>query len=105
MIEKIHKIPYKKTLGCPVTRGLINTNQKSGYGMSNKKESWKDKLADELHTGARKIFPKSKVISNGIDDIWCADLLVMQHFSKWNRGHRYLLIVLDIFANVVRSSQ
>ncbi|PFX12388.1 putative uncharacterized transposon-derived protein F54H12.3 [Stylophora pistillata] len=39
-----------------------------------------------------------RVIVNGIDEIWCSDLVEMQKFAKWNKGYRYLLMVLDIFS-------
>ena len=35
---------------------------------------------------------------NGIDKIWAADLVEMQSFSKFNRGVRYLLTVIDAFS-------
>lgn len=35
---------------------------------------------------------------NGIDDIWAADLIDMQAFSKFNNGVKYLLAVIDIFS-------
>ena len=41
---------------------------------------------------------KRFVISNGIDDIWAADLVEMQKFSKWNKGIKYLLMVIDVFS-------
>lgn len=34
-----------------------------------KREDWREKLADELYTGARKTFPRRRVISKGIDDV------------------------------------
>ena len=37
------------------------------------------------------------VITTGIDKIWCSDLVEMQQF-KWNKGCRYLLMVLDLFS-------
>ena len=39
-----------------------------------------------------------RVIVNGVDEIWCSDLVEMQQFSKWNKGYRYLLMVLDVFS-------
>ena len=33
-----------------------------------------------------------------IDKIWCSDLVEMQKFSEWNKGYRYLLMVLDVFS-------
>ena len=33
-----------------------------------------------------------------MDKIWCSDLVEMQRFSKFNKGYRYLLMVLDLFS-------
>ena len=38
---------------------------------------------------------------NGIDEIWAADLIDMQAFSKYNNGIQYLLNVIDIFSKFV----
>ena len=38
---------------------------------------------------------------NGIDDIWAADLIDMQAFSKDNNEIKYLLTVIDIFSKFV----
>ena len=62
------------------------------------KPVWTDKLADELHKPIRRKFIQRRVISNGIDDIWSADLVEMQPYSKENDGFRYLLNVIDIFS-------
>ena len=59
---------------------------------------WSQQLADELHKPITKNFSKRKVISNGIDKIWAADLVEMQMFSKWNNGIKYLLMVIDVFS-------
>ena len=45
-----------------------------------------------------KTFQKRRVRVNGIDEIWAADLVDMQAFSKFNRGIKYLLAVIDIFS-------
>ena len=63
--------------------------------MSN---DWSSLLAAELHKPVKRNFPKRSVISNGIDEIWTADLVEMGKFSKWNKGIRYLLIVIDVFS-------
>ena len=59
---------------------------------------WSQQLAEELHKPITKNFTKRKVISNGIDKIWAAGLVEMQKFSKWNKGIKYLLMVIDIFS-------
>ena len=38
---------------------------------------------------------------NSIDEIWAADLIAMQAFSKDNNGIKYLLTVIDIFSKIV----
>jgi len=35
---------------------------------------------------------------NGIDKIWAANLVDMQSFSRFNRGTRYLLAMIDVFS-------
>ena len=59
---------------------------------------WSQQLADELHKPITRNFSKRSVISNGIDEIWAADLVEMQTFSKWNKGIEYLLMVIDVFS-------
>ena len=46
----------------------------------------------------RRNFRKRQVNVKGIDEIWCSDLVEMQKFAKWNKGYRYLLMVLDVFS-------
>ena len=38
---------------------------------------------------------------NSIDQIWAADLIDMQAFSKDNNGMKYLLTVIDVFSKFV----
>ena len=59
---------------------------------------WAQQLPKELHKGIRRKFTKRTVFSNGIDEIWAADLVEMQKFSKWNKGIKYLLMVIDVFS-------
>ena len=59
---------------------------------------WSRQLADELHKPITRNFSKRTVISNWIDEIWAADLVEMQKFSKWNKGVKYLLMVIDVFS-------
>ena len=56
------------------------------------------KLAEELHKPVIGKFDKGKVHSPFIDNIWVADLADMQLISKFNKGFRCLLCVIDIFS-------
>ena len=59
---------------------------------------WEEKLADELQKPIKRNFRKRRVIVHNIDDTWCSDLVEMQKLSKWNKGYKYLLMVLDLFS-------
>ena len=61
-------------------------------------DAWPSLLAAEVHKPVKRNFPKRRVLSNGIDEIWAADLVEMGKFSKWNKGIKYLLMVIDVFS-------
>ena len=58
----------------------------------------KKSLAEELHKPIKRKFKKRRVLVNSIDRPWAADLVEMQAFSKFNRGVKYLLGVIDVFS-------
>ena len=62
------------------------------------RSDWSQQLAEELHKPITRNFRKRTVISYGIDKIWAADLVEMQKYSKWNKGIKYLLMVIDVFS-------
>ena len=55
-------------------------------------------LAKEFHKLITRTFLKRTVISNSVDEIWAADLVEMQKFSKWNKGIKCLLMAIDVFS-------
>ena len=55
-------------------------------------------LANELHKPIIRNFQKRRVYSSFTDNIWGADLADMQLISKYNKGIRYLLCVIDLFS-------
>ena len=55
-------------------------------------------LAEELHKPIIRKFKKRKVYSTFKDNIWGADLADIQLLSKYNKGIRFLLCVIDIFS-------
>ena len=54
-------------------------------------------LAEELHKPIIKNFKRRKVYSSFKDNIWGVDLADMQLISKYNKGIRYILCVIDLF--------
>ena len=67
-----------------------------GSGLASNKENVQ--LANELHKPIIKKFNRRKVYSSFKDNIWVVDLADMQLLSKFNKGFRVLLCVIDIFS-------
>jgi hypothetical protein len=63
----------------------------------------KQVLVDELHRPARKNFKRRHVIVKGINDTWQIDLVEMIPYSKYNKGYKYMLTVIDIFSKVAHA--
>ena len=70
----------------------------AGSGVSNNEIKQNLQLAKELHKPIIRKFKKRKVYSGFKDNIWGADLADMQLISKFNKGFRFLLCVIDIFS-------
>ena len=66
-----------------------------GSSIVNKENT---QLADELHEPIIRKFEKRKVYSSFRDNIWGADLADMQLLSKFNKGFRFSLCIIDIFS-------
>ena len=83
-------------------RGLASTVYKffdlkvSGNGAKLIPEN--EQLANELHKPMIRKFAKRRVYSTFKDNIWGVDLADMQLLSKYNKGIRFLLCVIDIFS-------
>ena len=78
---------------------FINSLIKKSSGRDIKNENVSNKkLAEELHKPITRKFKKRKVHSSFIDNIWGDDLADMQLISKFNKGIRFLLCVIDIFS-------
>ena len=70
--------------------------ESKGSGIVNNKENIQ--LADELHKPIIRKFKKRKVYSSFRDNIWGADLADMQLLSKFNKGFKFLLCIIDILS-------
>ena len=66
----------------------------TGSGIANEPNY---QLANELHKRIIRKFIKRKVYSGFKDNIWGIDLADVQLLSKFNKGFRFLLCVIDIF--------
>ena len=57
-----------------------------------------EQLDEELHKPITRKFKKRKLYSAFKDNIWGTDLADIQLISKFNKGFRFLLCVIDIFS-------
>ena len=86
---------YQKALALMVYN--ILNKKTSGSGIKNENMS-DQQLAEKLHKRIIRKFKKRKIHSTFIDNIWGADLADMQLISKFNKGIRFLLCVIDLFS-------
>ena len=70
----------------------------AGSGVNTKLAPQNQQLAEELHKPVIKKFKKRKIHAAFKDNIWGADLADMQLLSRYNKGIRFLLCVIDIFS-------
>ena len=99
--DKAFKIPsdqkydgYQTGLASMVYKFLDKKSQGSGVANNNKNMQ----LADELHKPIIRKFEKRKVYSSFRDNTCGADLADVKLLSKYNKGYRFLLCVIDIFS-------
>ena len=78
-------------------RSASLTDKSVSGGGVNILSEFNEQLAKELHKPIIRKFKKRKVYSGFKDNIWGADLADMQLISKFNKGFRFLLCVIDIF--------
>ena len=57
-------------------------------------------LSYTLHKPVRKRFPTAPTLVFGRNEQWQMDLVDLQKLSKWNKGYKYLLTVIDVFSKV-----
>ena len=97
---------YNPTLRERMERGLVSTligtKKRFGWGVTTGTGYIKKKklstLTEELHKPAKRKFKKRRVLVNGIDKIWAADLADMKKLSKVNNEVNFLLLIIDIFS-------
>ena len=77
--------------------GLYFFDKKTGSSIKNENISNKE-LAEDLHKPIIRKVNKRKVHSPFIDNIWGRDLADMQLVSRFNKGCRFLLCVIDIYS-------
>ena len=92
-LEQLEPKDLRERIDKTFVRNIISMKKRLGWGIE-----WTNELADELHKPIRRKLQKRLVVSKNVDDIWAADLVEMQSFSKSNKGYKYILMVIDVFS-------
>ena len=87
---------YQRGLA-PMVYKFFDKNSE-GSGVSTKLAPQNQQFAEELHKHIIKKFKKRKIHAAFKDNIWGTDLADMQLLSRYNKGIRFLLCVIDIFS-------
>ena len=86
---------YQRVLASMVFK--FSDKKSKGSGVNIQLE-FNEQLAKELHKPIIRNFNKRKVYSGFRDNIWGADLADVQLISKFNKGFRFLLCVIEVFS-------
>ena len=89
---------YQRGLASMVYNFFDIKTKGSGVTLENKYIPQNQQLAEELHKPIIRRFKRREVYSAFKDNIWVADLAGMQLISKFNKGLRFLLCVIDIYS-------
>lgn len=58
----------------------------------------KMQVVKELHTPARKVYPRRKYYVKKIDQTWSLDLIDLPNLKKYNKNHAFILVAIDMFS-------
>jgi len=83
----------------PASLGEIEKLTKTTKLLPQEVKNWlSHQWAYTLHKPSKQKFSRRRYVTRGINEQWQADLVEMQHYSRINNGHRYILCVIDIFS-------
>ena len=88
---------YQRALASMVFKFFNEKTKGSGINLQANSLN-NEVLTEELHKPIIKNFKRRKVYSTFKDSIWGVDLAAMQLISKYNKGIRHLLFVIDLFS-------
>jgi hypothetical protein len=80
---------------------LVKNEGKFNIGMHRIRKFLHNQESYSLHKPVRRHFQRNHVVSAGKDDLWMADLIDMVKFADWNKGFKYILLVIDTFSKYV----
>ena len=101
MLDELNAIKtrgVREKIDYAIVKPVIWLKHKLGLGIYDNLH-----IAEDLHKPIRHKFKRRKVLVFNIDDIWSADLKDMSSLSKYNKGYKFMLNVIDVFSKFVYS--
>ena len=99
---RISSLELKLKYGNPSQPGSLGGVERfakaQGVSVKRARAVLKHDLGYILHKPVRRCFPTKPVIVFEPDEQWAADLVEVQTLSRWNRGIKYFLCVIDVFS-------
>lgn len=79
---------------------LYRKSQRDGKNYSVKEiKAWlQQQETFTRHKAVRRRYRRSRVMTYGINYLWQADLVDIQKLARYNKGHKYILTVIDTFS-------
>ena len=78
--------------------GVAKFAKAHGLTQSKARQVLQTLLSYTLHKPRRRHFPTLPVMVFKVDQQWVMDLMDVQKLAKWNKGHRYILTVVDVLS-------
>ncbi|GFU97752.1 putative uncharacterized transposon-derived protein F54H12.3 [Trichonephila clavipes] len=83
--------------------GVKRLSKASGVHLNDVQKWLSQQDVYTLHKPVRYKFQRRKTIAYGINELWQSDLLDMQKLSRYNKGYRYILTIIDVMSRYLRA--
>ena len=78
--------------------GLERLHKATGVPVKKLKSIMRKNLIYSLHKPVRIRYTRNPTVANSIDHQWAADLADIKNLSRYNKGVKYLLTVVDVLS-------
>ncbi|GFR19608.1 putative uncharacterized transposon-derived protein F54H12.3 [Trichonephila clavata] len=82
--------------------GVKRLTEASGLKKSRVKNFLSGEDCYSLHFPVRYKFQRRKTIAYGVNELWQSDLVDLQKLSRFNKGYRYILTIIDVMSRYLR---
>ncbi|GFX44079.1 uncharacterized transposon-derived protein F54H12.3 [Trichonephila clavipes] len=101
-VEKLKKLYYNPKEPASFG-GVKRLSDASGLKKTRVRKFLSGEDPYTLHFPVRYKFQRRKTIAYGVNELWQSDLVDLQKISRFNRGYRYLLTIIDVMSRYLRA--